>query len=268
MQHKFIEFKQWFDNYTKRFNSEDEKVQRNFDLKIIHTEKVYHNAVTIAKALGMPEEDVFVAKVAALFHDVGRFEQFQKYKTFIDKQSANHAVLGLEILSREQVLGSLPTDISEKIIKTIGFHNQLEVPDHLDKRLALHARLLRDADKLDIFRVVTDYYENQKKGEHNEAIVLGLPDDERFSEDVIADIKQGEIVKSQDLRTINDFKLLQAAWVFDINFSVTMQLIRERKFIDLIFHSLPQHEDITLAQKIITGHMEKHCKKEKNAVLF
>jgi len=268
LQYKFDEFKQWFDNYTRQFKSDDEKIQRNFDLKILHTRKVYENAVVIAEALGLPEEDTFVAKVAALFHDVGRFEQFQQYNTFIDKHSVNHAELGLDILAREQLFESLPEDLSEKIVTAIEYHNKLEVPENMNYSLGFHARLLRDADKLDIFRVVTEYYEQQKSGDHNEAIVLGLPDDEGFTNAVISDIKNREIVKSQDLQTINDFKLLQAAWVFDINFSITMSLIKERKFIHLIFQSLPDYEDIALAQKIITDHMENHCKKEKNAVLF
>ncbi len=264
----FHEFQHWFDQYIERFNSLDTKVQQNYDLKTLHTKKVCKNAAILAEKLAISTIDTFIIKTAALFHDIGRYVQYQKYKTFVDKHSADHAQLGLNVLAREKILNDLPKDVANKIIVAIKYHNKLEIPKWLKGDFDFFTRLLRDADKLDIFRVVIDYYEKQKQGHHNEAIVLGLPDDRSFSDDVIADIMAGEIVKSQDLKSINDFKLLQMAWVFDINFTESLRIITAQKFIPKIYRTLPPHEKITAAYKKIIDHMNRNCKNENKALLF
>ena len=78
---RFIQLEKWFDNYTASFKSEDSKIQQNFDLKIFHTKKVLENASIISKSLQLDDLDTYIAKAAALLHDVGRFEQFKRYKT-------------------------------------------------------------------------------------------------------------------------------------------------------------------------------------------
>ena len=47
-------------------------------------------------------KDLLLAKTAALFHDIGRFPQWKHYSTFVDSVSEDHALLGLEVLSRHK----------------------------------------------------------------------------------------------------------------------------------------------------------------------
>ena len=266
---KLKKLEQWFDNYVHRFDSDNTEIQQNFHLKILHTKKVCQNIQYLARELELNDTDYFIASCAALFHDIGRFEQFQKYKTFADKLSVDHAELGLEIIHTENIFKDLPESIQTTIITAIQHHNKLAVPGDITKHEEYFTRLLRDADKMDIFRVVIEYYEQMVENkDQNHAVVLGLPNNDDFSDEVIEDILRGEIVQSQDLKTVNDFKLLQMAWIFDINFVPSFRYIAEKQFIEQINSHLPKHPKILEAYKIINHYMKENCNKEINSILF
>lgn len=269
MTNKLTELETWFDNYVENFKTSDGEVRKNIDLKILHTKKVYQNIIHLSKKLQLQEEKKQTAGIAALLHDIGRFEQFSRYKTFADKLSVDHAELGLEIIEEEKILKNFPADVSQIVITAIKFHNKLAVPQHLTEEEKFFTRLLRDADKLDIFRVVIEYYDQLKNNRSdNHAVVLGLPDNNGYSAEVVDDILKGEIVKSQDLKTVNDFRLLQMAWIFDINFVPTFQIIAENQFLEKIYDHLPKTTKIHQAYTIIQNHLNNNCKKPLNSVLF
>ena len=64
----------------------DEK-SKDINLKIVHTYGVMERSEYIAKELKLNEEEIQLAKLIALLHDIGRFEQARKYNTFVDKIS-------------------------------------------------------------------------------------------------------------------------------------------------------------------------------------
>jgi hypothetical protein len=93
--------------------------------------------------------------------------------------------------------------------------------------------MLRDADKLDIWRVVTEYY-RQAHIKRNPSLELDLPDNDEVSEAVLNDIMAGRNVRNTELRSLNDFKLLQMAWVFDLNFDYSIEQLRNRGYLNII----------------------------------
>ena len=99
-------------------------------------------------------------------------------------------------------------------------------------------KLLRDADKVDIWRVVTDYYRDARH-ERNQTIELNLPDTPSISDAVCRSLMKGNIVKMADLETLNDFKLLQIGWIYDVNFHRTFQIVQERGYLEKIRQALP-----------------------------
>ena len=72
--------------YVMKYNPDDEKIK----LKISHIERVSHIAKEIAMELNLDKEDVELAELIGLLHDIGRFEQIRIYHTFIDNKSVNH----------------------------------------------------------------------------------------------------------------------------------------------------------------------------------
>lgn len=157
MMNKMNIIKQHFDRYVANYNASDIKVR----LKIEHTYRVAENCRDIAESLLLPQEDVFLAWTIGMLHDFGRFEQIKRYGTFLDKMSVDHAAFGADLLFKEGMISDyMPEEnIAERIIceKAIRSHNAFEVPDNYSEREKVFADIIRDADKLDIFKAVTDY---------------------------------------------------------------------------------------------------------------
>lgn len=61
-----------FDNYVKNYDMNDSSINR----KYYHTFRVIENIKKLAKSLNLPDEDIELASVIALFHDIARFRQW------------------------------------------------------------------------------------------------------------------------------------------------------------------------------------------------
>lgn len=233
----------WFSEYCRSFYSTDPADQKNIITKEEHTRRVCANMAEIARHLGLDENRAALAEAIALFHDVGRFIQYQRYRTFRDSISANHAALGAGVLVEKNALGSLPERERKLILRAVTLHNVFAIPAGIDEEDLLLIKMVRDADKLDIWRIFIDYYSSPDE-ERASAVALGLPDTAEYSRDVMASLFQRQMVHLTALRTLNDFKLLQLAWIFDLNFVRSLQLVLERSIIEGIAATLPRTEDI------------------------
>jgi putative nucleotidyltransferase with HDIG domain len=225
--------------YIEKFSSSDVIVQENIDLKAEHTYKVREEILDIGRSLGLGDEDLRLAEAVALLHDIGRFEQYSRYRTFADHKSEDHGALGVKVIQGEGLVEGLEVEEAAVIIRTVGAHNRAELPDETTGRGLFFLKLLRDADKVDILRVVTEYYQNAENG-RKRSIELGLSDDNRVSDNVYEALINGRVARMKDLETLNDFKLLQIGWVYDLNFPRTFQLVRERKYLRKIRAALPR----------------------------
>jgi hypothetical protein len=232
------QMKEWFTAYVRSFCHGEPQQQRNFLLKQEHTLRVCEEIVDLGGEIGLQEDELVLAETTALLHDIGRFEQYARYHTFVDMRSGNHADLGLSVIARNRLLDGFDAEVQLIIIEAVRHHNRADLPQAADQEWFLYAKLLRDADKLDIWRVVTDYYDRVGQ-ERNEAIELDLPDTPELSRQVLDDLAAARIVQVRHLRTLNDFKLLQMGWVYDINFDPTCSRISERRYLEKILRVLP-----------------------------
>lgn len=215
--------KLWLKNYINGFASKDPNVQGALDLKQAHTERVCDAILDIGRHEGLSNDDLALVETAALLHDISRFEQYRKYKTFSDVRSEDHALLGVKIIYENNVLQDIDPEKARVIIRAVEYHNKAALPHGDNSRDLFFMKLLRDADKLDIWHVVTDYYGNAHKV-RNPTIELNLPDKSGISDSVCWSLMKGNIVQMRDLETLNDFKLLQMGWIYDVNFRRTFQL--------------------------------------------
>jgi len=243
-------FNKWFIDYSSSFYSPDKKEQGFIALKIKHTFEVCKNVSEITGGESFKGEKKLVAETAGLFHDLGRFQQYARYKTFRDSISVNHGRLGAEILSGEGILQRLNEDEQALIINTVKFHNAASLPVRQSAEQTALLKLIRDADKLDIWRVFLEFYESGDQEKVSEA-GPGLPDTEEYSAEVISDIFEKRTVNLASLRTLNDFKLMQLSWVFDLNFKTSFGLLLRREYIGRIFSCLPQTEIIREIEKLL-----------------
>ena len=234
--------KAWIEHYAARYTSPDPDVQAALDLKLAHTKRVGHAIEDIGKSEGLWGEELCLAEITALLHDIGRFEQFKRYKTFADLKSEDHAALGVYVIEEERLLQSVNEKTAQMILKAVMHHNKAVLPSTENGRALFFMKLLRDADKVDIWHVVTDYYRHAHE-RRNQTIEMNFPDTPEVSDAVYYSLMKGDIVQTSDLKTLNDFKLFQLGWIYDVNFKRTFQIVKERKYLEQIREALPKKSD-------------------------
>jgi HD superfamily phosphohydrolase YqeK len=248
--------KEWFSGYTRSFCSDSEEERKNIVLKIEHTHNVYLNMKEIAKSLALDDNRTRLAEAVALLHDIGRFPQYAEYKTFRDADSKNHGLLGVKTLLRENVLQALPEDEQKLILNTVKFHNAYAIPSGRSEEEALFLKLIRDADKIDIFRVFNEYYESPPE-ERASATAFGVPDTPGYSRKMLSCIAKKQIAAYSDIRTENDFRIMHLSWVFDLHFKMSIQLIQNRNYINKLISRLPGTDEIESAMTILKEYVQE-----------
>ena len=222
-----------FDHYLDGFDRNNEKIK----LKIVHTNEVVCCAGEIAKRMNLSKEDRELAEVIALLHDVGRFEQVRKYDSF-EPATMDHAHFGVELLFGSEnpwIRSFVASDQWDDIIReAIIRHSDYSVGYIEDERILLHAKLIRDADKLDNCRV---------KLVDDMMVLVGTTAEEVGAQPVTDIVLQTcmdhKSVRSADRITKMDYWISYVAYFFDINFRETFQIIKENDFVNRIIDRIP-----------------------------
>ncbi len=251
----------WFDHYVRSFDSPDEDIRRNIHLKQLHTYKVLEEMSGLCEALAVDQHTAILAGCIALFHDIGRFEQYTRFRTFADNQSVNHAELGVEVLEREEVISDFKENDRSLILQAISFHNRATIPPVKDPLLDYLTRMIRDADKLDIYRVVTEYYTQHHK-ERNQAIEFNLPPGTDASPAVLEDLRARRLVEYGHVASQIDFRLVQVGWIYDINFRYSLRRIKERKYLKILEQNIPDTPAILEILREVEKYMELCARNE------
>lgn len=237
----------WFDSYVEPFLETDAEGARNIQLKIEHTRKVCEAMAQLSAGERLSADEARTAAAVALLHDVGRFPQYRRWRTFRDSDSDNHARLAVEVIREHNLLAGL--DPAERLLieEAVRFHNLLEPPATVASPTRRYINLIRDADKLDIWRVFVELLA-QPPEERASAATLGLPDlPETVSPACIAALAAGSVVRLETASCFNDFKLLQISWVYDLTCRTARRMLSERGYIQTLAASLPQKAGISEA---------------------
>jgi len=246
----FHELDSWMNDYMKSFYNKDDEVQSAIILKEKHTRRVLNYAVQLAEFFRLNEHDRQLAALLGLLHDVGRFRQFTLYHTFVDALSEDHADLGLKVLAELEPIKKLSAEDFELLRFAIGNHNKKEIAYTSNKRHLFFAKFLRDVDKLDIYYVLEPF--------------LQPSDGAGFSAGFVEGFNAGEQVDYRLIRTVDDRKLVRLMWVYDINFSWTLQRIVDWGYVDKIIANLPQDEKMQTGYQRLWEHVkEKLAQKDK-----
>ena len=236
----------WFDGYVRSFYDIDPDGLRNIQMKVEHTGKVCEAMQELADGERLSPAEARIASAVALMHDVGRFPQYRRWRTFRDSDSDNHARLSVEVMREHNLLDVLPDSERLLIEEAVRFHNLLEIPTRLKSPTALFLRLIRDADKLDIWRVFLEHFQ-QPASEQASAVNLGFSDLPPASPECVAALAAGTVVHLDMVSSLNDLKLLQISWVYDLNFCTSYRLLQERGYIPALAAMLPDSEEVRVA---------------------
>ncbi len=251
-------YKFWFTNYVNKFIMEYPELSENIEIKADHCWRVRKEIVGISQNLKLNEEDSLLAETIALFHDVGRFKQYVKYQTFSDSKSQNHAELGVEVLKENDVLKELAEEYKQIVYKSILNHSRAEIIPDDNEKVIHFSKLIRDADKLDIWRLITEYYMVKEESGENKTLELELPDSNEISEKVYEAIVNNKVVLKDSMKTLNDFKILQIAWIFDLNFDYSIKQLFDKKYLDKIFDALPENQKVNKIKEIVNKYFKNH----------
>ena len=225
--------------YAKGFLSGDAAEDAPVELKIEHTLKVlaYAEKIVAGEQAFADHNTGRALRIAALFHDVGRFEQYRTFRTFTDAESCNHGALGARILRREGFLRNETRQMRGLVMGAVAAHNSLKLPARYSG-VALDVLCgLKDADKLDIFRVLS---EKLAPGAEKDAVaLLHLKDEDGlFSAPVLAALEEGRVALYSDMRYYNDFRLLLCSWVFDLHFETSCRMMQSEGHLDAVISGL------------------------------
>jgi HD superfamily phosphohydrolase YqeK len=262
-QNEFDAIKSWFNHFIRKYDTKDELIITNLRYKEIHSFKVCCLCRLIAEDLKLSMEEIRLAEVIGLLHDTGRFPQFMKYRTFKDSISENHANLGVRILQEESVLKGLPAEEQQIILSAIQCHNCFILQPQ-NESIDLFSKIIRDADKLDIYRFILESEDNRLRGELKKTIYLELDEQPTFSETMLISILNNHCCLYSDLKSVHDFKLLQLSWVFDINFPITFKLLQANKYLPQIYSLLPREENIQL----LIEHVNQYVASKANSQML
>jgi hypothetical protein len=255
-QDQLNRFERWFDGYTSGFLGDDDYVNANLRLKQEHTQRVRAESVFLAQELALNDDETRIAELIGLFHDVGRFPQFAQYRTFNDPRSVNHSQLGVQVLRREGLLNAFTAQERTWVETAVGLHGRKALPSALNGRALLFAKIIRDADKIDIFRVVAEGYKRYQENPESFMLEIELPDGPEYTPEVLEAVLNEELIDSARLRTLTDAKLNHMGWVYDLNFTPSLKRIDERGFLTELFSLLPQDDEIQRACRKIRDYVD------------
>ena len=245
-----------FAAYASGWFSGDAEDDGPLSLKLEHTYKVRaHAEELIGLEPSLADRDVARAlRLAALFHDVARFEQYARYKTFSDELSRNHGIMGAQIIMRKGFLKKEPENIRRLVLAAVAMHNRLSLPERLPEKLRLVLEALRDADKLDILRIIEGYLQSGARG--NDVVLMHLKDEPHsYSPAVLAALEQGRVALYRDMQFYNDFRILLCTWFFDLHFPASLRIVEREGHLEWIIDGLSALPEV---QATVHGAVEAH----------
>lgn len=232
LEHRFRE-------YVATYFDGDAVHDFHISLKLDHSLRVYELARRIVASEKLSAEIADISLISALFHDVGRFAQYLRFRSFHDPSTANHARLGIGVLLENGLLHGLDNNVRRNVLGAVYLHNVRLLPSPLREPLATAVKVVRDSDKLDIVPVVLEHLDASVPG--SSVVTLGLePHPEHYTLSVYEQVLARGTAKYQEMRWSNDFRLLVLGWLYDLNFPSSFNIFQERGYVDILFSGLPK----------------------------
>lgn len=260
MEQLLREMHTWMTAYMKSFYTADQEVMQGILIKETHTGYVTANMVALARHLRLSPHERQLVEIMGLFHDVGRFRQYSLYKTFSDAQSEDHAELALKVLSELPLFARLADRDRVLVRFAIGNHNKKAIAETDDAQALMFAKMLRDADKLDIYRVLAPYL-SESGADRAPNFVASLAS-QAVSPAFVQALVEGRQADYRMLRTHGDRKVVRLLWVYDIYYSWTMREIVKKGYIDRVIHALPHGREMTLGFQRLKSYVVRKCAME------
>lgn len=210
-----------FLEYVKNYDSSNKII-----IKREHILRVAENCKHIAASLNLDDEYIKLAYLIGICHDIGRFEQVRLYNTFSDKDSGmDHGAYSNKVLFEDGLIRKfIQDDKYDEIIKKAVFnHNKGFIEPNLTDEELLFAKIVRDADKIDILRVITTdkvkdifWYPEFKGGIIDKKFILKF--------------YKGEKIDYKDFNSNIDLVIAYYEYAHDLYFKESRRIILESNY--------------------------------------
>ena len=237
---------EWFQNYTDKFKTDGE-LPPMLPLKKKHSIRVCQISSAIAQSMEWNEpEDEVTAQSVGLLHDVGRFPQYRDYQTFQDSASIDHGDLSAQILA-DEFTWDASDNFKNTVLTAVKYHNKKDLPTNMTLHTYKWAALIRDADKIDIFRMVQTridkgtIYDMLPRHKHVEGLSQKLVEE-------ITNTGKGSYANA---RSLQDYRLIQLTWGCDLNYPVSAITLKSEGIFERICADLKPYGIEELTDKLM-----------------
>lgn len=240
-EHNFAEFLSLFDMHDGMMR-----------LKRDHSYRVAGICAGIAQRLDLSSADQDLAYRIGLVHDIGRFEQARKFHSFLDYQTMDHGDYGAALLKEnDTVLSYADATEASVLITAVRNHNKYRIEEGLDERTLLFARIIRDADKIDILylRSLTSY-----DGLMN--LDRNAIENSFISTSVYEEVMRNHTIVSSARKTPLDRVVSIACFVFDMNWDSSFIPVLENQYLEKLFSLYRFRNPETVRQ---VKEVQDHC---------
>jgi len=246
------EIRNKFDEYAIPFlSNKDEVSHQHIRLKYEHILHVCDEIQLLGRSFNMNSEELAFAVSIALVHDIGRFEQFEKYGTYADAESENHSLISIMIMDETGISKKFSPEQLEVFHQSVLNHNKAAIPDSANGQVRFYSGLLRDADKLDIWRVSLEYniFHKLRTGE--------LPDNYIVPHELMTCFSEGKIIRLNQVQSFYDSILFRLSWLYDLNYSITLREFSKRRISARLLGKLPDSPDLRLIQEYVDNYLSR-----------
>ena len=207
-----------FEDYVKNNYDFNNKM---INVKYIHTLNVIKVILLICEKMGLSDEDIKLAFYLALFHDLGRFREVVRQNEF-NNLKFDHGAYSNKILFNDGFINYFDIKANDYLLikKAVYFHNKKDLVDGLLERERLFYEILRDADRIDIFRVLGN-------PENHKAIF-----DSVSSDSLLNKFYNGESISIKDIVTKGDRVVLRLGFVKLFSSCEAFDVLKELGYLD------------------------------------
>lgn len=222
-----------FNDYVGEFDEKDEMIR----LKKLHTVNVANICERIGESIGLDTFERDLCWFIGMMHDIARFIQYAAFGTFNDAKSVDHAQLGCQLLFEEKLLDSfLDYNDEDKVIldlieNAVKWHSVYRLPEDLDETQRMYCNIVRDADKIDIFRVACEE-PIESVYHYTEEELLNST----ISPKVIEAFYEHHAIKRELRKSFLDFKVGFLALSFELVYEKSRSIALEQGYIFRIIH--------------------------------
>lgn len=235
-----------FEIFIKQFDLNEKNIKKKYD----HSLRVQKICEALATSEKYTEENYELASLVGLLHDYGRFYQWQKYKTYRDKDSIDHGDYAVERLFENNEIKNFYNNKNNYnlIYEAIKYHNKYEVPKTVESKELCN--MIRDADKLDILYMYTI-------GE------LTLREQGEISDEVKEIFYSHKLLDNKYINSNVDITIRTLCLIYELNFNYSYKYLKENQIIEKMYNKLKNKEKLKPYFEEINKYIERKTGDEK-----